>query len=89
VVENSVEPHENREVVLALMRMAQVVTLHTVSGKFDLISRIRDLTTNHIDNVLDEIGALRELPAVRLLLSCQQSWIVGKLGVRAVDTRVL
>jgi hypothetical protein len=69
--------------------MGQVATLHTVSGQFDLISRIRVLTTNHIDNVPDETGALRELPAVRLLLSCQQSWIVGKLGVRAVDTRVL
>lgn len=58
VVEISVEPHMNREVVQSLMRMPQVDTLHTVSGKFDLIARIRVLTTDHIDKVLDEIGVI-------------------------------
>ena len=36
----------------------QVETLHTVSGKFDLIARIRALTTDHIDQVLDDIGLI-------------------------------
>jgi len=58
VVELSVEPHMNKEVIQSLMRMPQVETLHTVSGKFDLIARIRALTTEHIDKVLDDIGGI-------------------------------
>ncbi len=58
VVEISVDPHMNREVVKALMRMPQVETLHTVSGKFDLIAQVRALTTDHIDRILDDIGII-------------------------------
>ncbi|MEO9874714.1 MAG: Lrp/AsnC family transcriptional regulator [Anderseniella sp.] len=57
-VELSVEPRMTAEVVRALMRMPQVQTLHTVSGKFDLIAQIRALTTDHIDKVLDQIGVI-------------------------------
>ena len=38
--------------------MPQVQTLHTVSGKFDLIAQIRALTTDDIDKVLDQIGII-------------------------------
>ena len=57
-VELSVEPRMTTEVVRALVRMPQVETLHTVSGKFDLIAQIRALTTDHIDKVLDQIGVI-------------------------------
>ncbi len=57
-VELSVEPRMNAQVVRALMRLPQVETLHTVSGKFDLIAQIRALTTDHIDKVLDQIGVI-------------------------------
>ncbi len=57
-VELSVEPRKTQQVVRDLMRMPQVETLHTVSGKFDLIARIRALTTDHIDKVLDDIGII-------------------------------
>ncbi len=57
-VELSVEPRMTADVVRALMRMPQVQTLHTVSGKFDLIAQIRALTTDHIDKVLDQIGVI-------------------------------
>ncbi len=57
-VELSVEPRKNPQVVRELMRMPQVETLHTVSGKFDLIARIRALTTDQIDKVLDAIGII-------------------------------
>jgi DNA-binding Lrp family transcriptional regulator len=57
-VELSVEPRMNAEVVRVLARMPQVETLHTVSGKFDLIAQIRALTTDHIDKVLDQIGII-------------------------------
>ena len=57
-VELSVEPRMTAEVVRALIRMPQVQTLHTVSGKFDLIAQIRALTTDDIDKVLDQIGII-------------------------------
>ncbi|MGI9511953.1 MAG: Lrp/AsnC family transcriptional regulator [Anderseniella sp.] len=57
-VELSVEPRMNAQVVRALMRLPQVETLHTVSGKFDLIAQIRARTTDHIDMVLDQIGVI-------------------------------
>lgn len=57
-VELSVEPRMTTEVVRGLVRMPQVETLHTVSGKFDLIAQIRALTTDHIDKVLDQIGVI-------------------------------
>ena len=57
-VELSVEPRMNAQVVRALVRMPQVETLHTVSGKFDLIAQIRALTTDHIDKALDQIGII-------------------------------
>ena len=57
-VELSVEPRMTAEVVRALVRMPQVETLHTVSGKFDLIAQVRALTTDNIDKVLDDIGII-------------------------------
>lgn len=57
-VELSVEPRMTAEVVRTLVRMPQVETLHTVSGKFDLIAQVRALTTDNIDKVLDDIGII-------------------------------
>ncbi len=57
-VELSVEPRMTNEVVHALMRMPQVETLYTVSGKYDLIALVRAPTTDRIDSVLDDIGMI-------------------------------
>ena len=57
-VDLSVEQLKSHPVVRSQVRITQVETLHTVSGKFDLIARIRALTTDHIDQVLDDIGLI-------------------------------
>ena len=55
-VEISVEPRMTNDVVAALMKMPQVETLYTVSGKYDLIAHVRSSSTDKIDAILDTIG---------------------------------
>jgi DNA-binding Lrp family transcriptional regulator len=57
-VELSVEPRMTGDVVRALLKMPQVETLYTVSGKYDLIAQVRAPTTDRIDRALDDIGVI-------------------------------
>jgi len=57
-VELSVEPKMNGNVVRALLKLPQVETLYTVSGKYDLIALVRAPTTDRIDAALDQIGEI-------------------------------
>jgi len=51
-----VEPRRTQDVVRALVRLQQIESLHTVSGKFDLIARLGAGTADELDGVLDRIG---------------------------------
>ena len=51
-----VEPRRTQEVIRALIKLPQIDSLHTVSGKFDLIARLGAGSSDELDTVLDRIG---------------------------------
>lgn len=51
-------PQSTASVVRRLEQLPQVRALHSVSGNFDLMARVKAETTQEVDAVLDEIGAL-------------------------------
>jgi DNA-binding Lrp family transcriptional regulator len=53
-----VEPRRAIEVARALQKMPQVETLHTVSGKYDLIAMVRTKSAEDMDRMLDAVGAI-------------------------------
>ena len=53
-----VEPRRAIDVGRALQRMPQVETLHTVSGKYDLIAMVRTKSAEDMDRMLDAVGAI-------------------------------
>lgn len=53
-----VEPRRTQEVSRALAKLPQVETLHSVSGKYDLIALMRTASAQDMDKVLDEVGAI-------------------------------
>jgi DNA-binding Lrp family transcriptional regulator len=56
-----VEPRKTQEVTRALAKVPQLVSLHTVSGKFDLMAVVGAANADELDSVLDRIG---EVPGV-------------------------
>jgi DNA-binding Lrp family transcriptional regulator len=52
----SVEPQRSTEVVSALRSVAHIDSLHTVSGKFDLVALVHAESPQSMDSVLDHIG---------------------------------
>lgn len=54
----SVEPRRQIEVSRVLGRFPQIETLHTVSGKFDLIAQVRAVSSEAMDRLIDEIGQI-------------------------------
>ena len=56
-----VEPRRAVDVGHAMQRMPQIETLHTVSGKVDLIALVKTQSAEDMDKVLDHIG---EIPGV-------------------------
>jgi DNA-binding Lrp family transcriptional regulator len=53
-----VEPRRQIEVGRALARFPQIETLHTLSGKFDLIAGVRTASSEAMDRLIDEIGQI-------------------------------
>lgn len=53
-----VNPKASSKIVAALARMAAVMTVHTVSGIYDLVTTVQTVSPREMDGVLDEIGAL-------------------------------
>jgi DNA-binding Lrp family transcriptional regulator len=51
-----VEPRRTPDVIRALTRLPQIDSLHSVSGKFDLIARLSAGSADELDGVLDKIG---------------------------------
>lgn len=59
VVSLVVDPKQLAPVIAALEKMTAIQALWTVSGRSDLLAMARAPTTTGIDQVLDEIGAIR------------------------------
>lgn len=57
-VEITVEPASLAFILGELKSIPQIETIHTVSGKFDLIAMVGAASTGQIDQVLDKIGAI-------------------------------
>ena len=53
-----VEPRKAQDVVRALIRLPEVETLHTVSGKFDTVALVRTTTADAMDRFLDRAGLI-------------------------------
>ena len=54
----TVVPKEAKSVILALERMPYIKALWTVSGSFDLLAEATASTTEKIDLLLDDVGAI-------------------------------
>jgi DNA-binding Lrp family transcriptional regulator len=54
----SVEPRRQIDVAKTIGKFAQVETLHTVSGKFDLMAQVRTATAEDMDKLIDQIGVI-------------------------------
>lgn len=52
------EPRRQVEVARALARFPQIETLHTVSGKFDLVAQVKAQSSEALDRLIDEIGQI-------------------------------
>lgn len=53
----SIEPRRQVEATRVITRLPQVESLHTVSGKFDLVALVKAGSAEVMDRVIDEIGA--------------------------------
>jgi len=58
IITISVEPRRQVEVARLLSRLPQFETLHTVSGKFDLVGLAKTASAEDMDRLMDEIGAI-------------------------------
>ncbi|MEO1732364.1 MAG: Lrp/AsnC family transcriptional regulator [Pseudomonadota bacterium] len=53
-----IDPREQARVISRLKAIAEVETVHTTTGRFDLIGVLSTETTSALDDVLDRIGAI-------------------------------
>jgi DNA-binding Lrp family transcriptional regulator len=54
----SVEPRRQVEVARMLSRFPQIETLHTVSGKVDLIATVKTASSEAMDRLIDDMGQI-------------------------------
>ncbi len=54
----SAEPRRQVDVAKAVGKINAVQSLHTVSGKFDLMALIKTSTSEDMDKIIDQIGAI-------------------------------
>jgi DNA-binding Lrp family transcriptional regulator len=54
-----VEPRQQIDVAKIIGTYPQVETLHTVSGKFDLVAVVKTPTSEDMDRLIDKIGMLK------------------------------
>jgi DNA-binding Lrp family transcriptional regulator len=54
-----VEPRQQIDVAKIIGTYPQVETLHTVSGKFDLVAVVKTATAEDMDKLIDRIGQLK------------------------------
>ncbi len=61
IITLSIEPQKSTMIISELKTIRQVNTIHTVSGKFDLVVEIGTADTGEMDGLLDRLG---EIPGV-------------------------
>jgi len=66
----AVEPRRQVEVARLLSRFSQIETLHTVSGKFDLVAQVKTPSSEAMDKLIDDMGQI-----LRHRSFCRQSLI--------------
>ncbi len=54
----AVEPRRQIEVARLLTRIPQIETLHTVSGKYDLVAMVKTGSAEAVDRLIDELGLI-------------------------------
>lgn len=54
----SVEPRRQIDVAKSVSRLPQVETLHTVSGKFDLVAQVKTASAEDMDRLIDQVGLI-------------------------------
>lgn len=54
----SVEPRRQVEVARVLGRFPQIETMHTVSGKYDLVAQVKTGSSEDMDKLIDDIGVI-------------------------------
>ena len=54
----SVEPRRQIEVARMLARFPQIETMHTVSGKYDLVAQVKTGSSEAMDKLIDDIGLI-------------------------------
>ena len=54
----SAEPRRQVDVAKVVGKFASVQSLHTVSGKFDLMALVKTSTSEDMDKIIDQIGAI-------------------------------
>lgn len=54
----AVEPRRQIDVARQLQRFPQFETLHTVSGKYDLVALVKTRSTEDMDRLIDSLGAI-------------------------------
>lgn len=54
----SVEPRRQIDVAKVIAKITPVETLHTVSGKFDLMALVKTATAEDMDKIIDQIGLI-------------------------------
>ena len=53
-----IEPRQSAGVTRNLTKIAQIETIYTVSGKFDVVALVRALSAEEMDRLLDNIGMI-------------------------------
>ena len=54
----AVEPRRQIEVARLLTRFPQIETLHTVSGKYDLVAMVKTGSAEAVDRLINELGLI-------------------------------
>ena len=54
----SVEPRRQIDVAKVIAKLTPVETLHTVSGKFDLLALVKTASAEDMDKLIDQIGLI-------------------------------
>jgi DNA-binding Lrp family transcriptional regulator len=58
IITLAVEPKQQIDVAKIIGKMTQVETLHTVSGKYDLVAMVRTKSSEEMDQFIDKVGML-------------------------------
>ncbi len=73
-----IEPRRTAAVTARLMRMPEIESLHTTSGRWDMAAQVAGRSTAHLDEALDRIGLIDGVRGMETLIQ-----LTAKLDRRA------